>query len=62
MKEPRSHIEGATPSAAIWQLWRIVPRPVHAAGPAPITRTGGSRSKTFSCPARSSGSSIGCTS
>ena len=34
MQEPRSHIEGATPSAAIWSFGSGA-RPVHSAGPAP---------------------------
>ena len=32
MKEPRSHIEGATPSAAIWRFGRLVPDPFSPPG------------------------------
>jgi hypothetical protein len=32
MKEPRSHIEGATPSAAIWRFGRRVPNPFSPRG------------------------------
>jgi hypothetical protein len=35
MKEPRSHIEGATPSAAIWRYGRLVPDPFTRPGSRP---------------------------
>ena len=35
MKEPRSHIEGATQSAAIWRFGRLVPDPFTPPGGRP---------------------------
>ena len=60
-REPRSHIEGATPSAAIWSFGGV-PDPFTPPGRAPGSSTGGSRWTTSSPRARSSGISTASTS
>ena len=54
MKEPRSHIEGATPSTAIWS-YGIVPDPFTPPGRPAGSSTAAFRSKTSCPPTRSSG-------
>ncbi len=60
-REPRSHIEGATPSAAIWSFG-IVPDPFTPRGQRPRRSTGGSRSRISSGPTPSNGIWTGSTS